>query len=169
VQKIVSTKYSSFNVLGIFLIIFLGGLIILLDMALEPVIATIKKRKFNRLMLRNQGYTSRNHPLHSVLEWRTTSILQPQRMAHEEAGYGKWDGCGGDNPVTRSDDDLGSLGVENIGHPILKTKQRTVGELRRSDTGFDTLVEIQSREGHKKGGGEKDSDEIISIVPIPSH
>lgn len=166
-KKIVSTKYSSFNVLGVSLILLLGGLLILLDIALEPIIATFKKRKFNRTLLRNQGYTSSSHPLHSVLEWSATSILQLQRMAHEEAGYGKWDRCGGDNPVTRGDDDLALLDVENTDHPHLK-KQRIPGELRRSGTGFDTLVEIQSREAHSKGVNEKDSVDCISVVPLPS-
>jgi hypothetical protein len=118
-------------------------------------------------MLRNQGYNRTSHPLHPVLEWSATNILQLQRLAHEEAGYGKWDGCGGDVPVTRDGKDLGLLDVEDVDHPVLK-KKRNVAELRRSDTGFDTLVEVQSPQRDKKRVDEKDDLDMITVIPLPT-
>jgi hypothetical protein len=152
-QKIVSAKFSSFNVLGLSLILLLGGALILLDMTLEPTIAWWKKRQYQKLMMLNQGYNPHYHPLHSVLEWSATSICQLQRLAHEKAGYGTWENCSSDNPVTRTGEDLGLLDVEDVDHPVLKFKRKQVERfgIRRTDTGLETLVEsIDERQEKKK-------------------
>ncbi|KAF2003590.1 hypothetical protein P154DRAFT_486179 [Amniculicola lignicola CBS 123094] len=138
-QMIVSTRYASFNVLGMSLILLLGGFIVVLDMSLEPLIAWSKKRRYQRLLESDQGYHGVEHPLYPVLEWSATSIMQLQRQAHEQALYGTWEKCDSDVPVTSKGQTLGVLDIEDVKRPVLKYKRWRM--LGRSDTGFDTLVE----------------------------
>ena len=153
--------YSSFNVLGISLILSLGSLIIILDSFLEPVIAWLKKRKFLKQMRNDQYHRTGSHPLGAILEWPTTSALQLQRLAHEEAGYGKWEGCDGANPVTMSGEKLGLLDVEEIERPFLKRNRQSI---RRIDTGFDTLIEEQGTPEKMN----KDHDIMLDTAKLPT-
>jgi hypothetical protein len=157
-QKIVSTEYSSFNVLGISLILGLGCLIVGLDLGLEPLVAWWQRRRYNKLQQQNQFYSGEKtaHPLHKVLEWSHTSMLQLQRLAHEEAGYGNWSACDGDTPVTQPGELLAGLDIRDVKHPVLKQKWRSTGA-RRSDTGLETLVgEIVGHKGFKAERAETD-------------
>ncbi|KAI9699287.1 MAG: hypothetical protein M1836_002897 [Candelina mexicana] len=86
-QKVRDTgANTSFNVLGVVLIIALGGLIILTNMILQPVVGWIQKRA-------NRGD-------HCRLQWALDEKLQLQRVAYEEAGIGKWQGLMDSVPVT---------------------------------------------------------------------
>jgi hypothetical protein len=187
-QKIVSTAFSSFNVLGISLILILGTWIIVLDIGLEPVVAWWQRRRYQKHQLKDQYYGEGKeaHPLYSVLEWSHTSTLQLQRLAHEEAGYGTWSQCDGDVPVTFSGHQLAPLTLSDVKHPVLK-KLKTKSQwevdreeweeiiamkppgIKRSDTGLDTLVE-EMEEGNEgeKGEGEKTTGIVTAIVASPT-
>ena len=155
-----STKYSSFNVLGISLILLLGGWIVVLDMTLEPLIAWYQKRRHRNLATRNPDCHNNNLSMHAILEWSATSTLQLQRLAHEKAGYGKWDNCDDANPVTMLGETLGLLDVEDLTHPVLKHKGwRT----NRTGTGLDTLVEQDIGEKKKM----EELDVILKITDSP--
>lgn len=166
-QKIVSTRYSSFNVLGLSLILILGAMIIILDIGLEPFVASLQRRKYRKHLLRNEDSSHDDeisHPLYGAIEWSQTNMLQLQRLAHEEAGYGEWSKCDGDVPVTEPGQLLAGLHLSNVGHPLLQRKKETpesqwedvVGPMkpwgiRRSDTGMETLVEDGDGEAEKEG------------------
>lgn len=169
-QKIMSTNYSSFNVLGLSLILSLGLVIIALDMGLEPTVAWWQRRKYAKHLQRNEtcDQDQISHPLYGALEWSNTNILQLQRMAQEEAGYGEWSGCDRDVPVTNSGQLLAPLDLRNIGHPQLRLKkpQSTPDSwnepiisskpwhVRRSDTGMETLIEETRAEKEGKNSLE---------------
>ena len=171
-QKIVSTSYSSFNVLGITLILVLGVIIIILDMGLEPTVAWWQRRTYKKHQLRDDSFGNNgkaSHPLFGAIEWSQTSTLQLQRLAHEEAGYGEWSKCDKDVPVTEPGQLISSLDLRNIAHPLLKQQRATpVSEwdtvtsfrpwgIRRSDTGLETLVdEMQMEKERKKVDEEMD-------------
>lgn len=175
-QKIVSTNYSSFNVLGLSLILILGVLIILFDISLEPAVASWQRRQYRRRQLKDETYGDEKtaHPLYGAIEWSQTNILQLQRLAQEEAGYGEWTGCDGDVPVTEPGQLLAGLDLRKIVHPQLRLKMQEETPnseweenilpmkpwgLRRSDTGMDTLVE--EMEAVKEG---KDIEEEMEVV-----
>jgi hypothetical protein len=170
-QKIVSTRYSSFNVLGLSLILILGALIIILDMALEPCVARWATRKYTKRLssMQDEEFESETHPLYSVVEWSQTGTLQLQRLAHEEAGFGTWSQCAGDVPVTEPGQLIAGLDLRDAKHPMLIQQKVTpvsawsevvpykTWGMRRSDTGMDTLVEE----------GEKEKKVDLEVDPMP--
>lgn len=187
-QKIVSTAFSSFNVLGISLILILGSWIIVLDMGLEPTVAWWQRRRYTRHQLNDQFYADGKtaHPLYSALEWSHTSTLQLQRLAHEEAGYGTWTACDGDTPVTLPGQQLSALSLGDVKHPVLKrleTPRQWEAEreewegiitakpwgVKRSDTGLETLVE-EMEEGMKGKNveGEEAGGIVAAVVASPT-
>jgi hypothetical protein len=164
-QKIVSTKYSSFNVLGVSLILTLGIIIVILDMGLEPTVAWWQRRKYHKQQNLDEPHEYNDkefHPLFGAIEWSQTSMLQLQRLAHEEAGYGEWSKCDGDVPVTQPGQMISGLDLRNIEHPLLQRQKATPASewedvmppkpwaVRRTDTGMDTLVEDADAEEVKK-------------------
>jgi hypothetical protein len=162
-QKIVSTRYSSFNVLGISLILTLGIIVIILDMGLEPTVAWWQRRKYRRRGEPYEYNEKESHPLFGAIEWSQTSMLQLQRLAHEEAGYGEWSKCDGDVPVTQPGQLISGLDLRNIEHPLLQRQNATPMSsdwdsikppkpwtMKRTDTGMDTLVEDTDAEEVKK-------------------
>jgi hypothetical protein len=177
-QKIVSTTFSSFNVLGLSLILVLGALIIVLDMGLEPCVARWVKRKYAKRQSgqEEEGWNGERHPLYEVVEWSQMGTLQLQRLAHEEAGSGTWTKCDGDVPVTEPGQLVASLNLNDVEHPLLKQQKLTPASgweevvpfkprgLRRSDTGMDTLVE--DAETEKEG---KKTDLEADTMPMTFH
>ncbi|KAF2429209.1 hypothetical protein EJ08DRAFT_661956 [Tothia fuscella] len=93
-QKIKSSDFTSFGVLGLSLATSIGGLIIIVSYLLESL---------TRLM---QKY--RNHHGYALLEWSMNETMQLQSLAHEEAGEGVWTRHHGifqsSIPVTRQGD-----------------------------------------------------------------
>jgi hypothetical protein len=178
-QKIVSTSYSSFNVLGVSLILILGTIVILLDMGLEPTVAWWQRRRYQRHQLRDESFSEDKkvpHPLYGAVEWSQTTTLQLQRLAHEEAGYGEWSKCNADVPVTQPGQLIGGLDLRDITHPLLRQQEVTPASewdnvapfkpwgIRRSDTGLETLVEeLQQEDEGKKEEMEMDH------MPITFH
>ncbi|KAF2265455.1 hypothetical protein CC78DRAFT_515110 [Lojkania enalia] len=170
-QKIVSTKFSSFNILGVCLILVLGSLVVVLDWWLEPVVAWWLRRRFRKNPGKREYCDGGRevHPLYSTLEWSHMSTLQLQRLAHEAAGYGIWSSCDSDTPITLPGQRLAAMSLKDVKHPVLKRREGSPREwdailhsksfaLQRSDTGMSTLVE----EGI--GGEEKAKDELNYIA-----
>ncbi len=112
-KKIISTRYSSFSVLGIALTLAIGGIIMILDIALEPLLSCVDRRW-------RGGKTRGSRHAFTRLEWRANATLQLQRMAHEHAGMGTWSNAAGANPVTLSNQTLALLDVSDENHPLLR-------------------------------------------------
>ncbi|KAB2576207.1 hypothetical protein DBV05_g5244 [Lasiodiplodia theobromae] len=107
-QRILSTAHSNFSVFFLAFIFTTGGLIILLSWFLETIVAFFQKR--------------RNLDSYSRLEWCTNETLQLQRLAHEELGMGKWEGCDEDVPVKEKGERLAVLDVSDLKHPRLRVR-----------------------------------------------
>jgi hypothetical protein len=125
-QKIVSNSYSSFNVLGVSLILVIGALIIMLDVGLGPTVVWWQRRKYRMHQIQDTEFgpnEKSSHSLYGALEWSQTSILQLQRLAHESTGYGDWNDCDKDVPVTKQGQLLACLDVCDIKHPRLQNKK----------------------------------------------
>ena len=105
-QKVRSTAYTSFNVLGLFLTLGIGALIIILAYTIEPLLHFIQLR-------RKKG-------LYERLEWVTNETLQMQRLVHEELGAGTWSRATEDIPITAPGELLAVLDVSDENHPIFK-------------------------------------------------
>jgi hypothetical protein len=174
-QKVVSNSYSSFNVLGLSLILGIGVLIIVLDMGLEPSVAWWQRRNFRSRQHAEPEFgmdDNSAHPLYAAIEWSQTNILQLQRLAHEEAGYGEWSRCDKDVPVTESGQLIAGLDLRNTTHPLLKQKRETPASdwdhvapfkpwgIRRSDTGLETLVDNQVE------GEKKEKEDVDEMPPV---
>jgi hypothetical protein len=59
------------------------------------------------------------HTDYRRLEWSANSLLQIQRLAHEEAGFGTWDNCTADIPTTKGSQTLALLNISDAKHPRL--------------------------------------------------
>ncbi|KAI0151628.1 hypothetical protein GGR57DRAFT_513942 [Xylariaceae sp. FL1272] len=106
-QKIRSTNFTSFSVFGLVFTYVAGGLIILLSYSLEPI---------SQLLYKRWGFREFAH-----LEWKTSTTLQFQRLAHEQIGSGTWSQGLAEVPVTRAGDVLSSLDISNPDHPVLRS------------------------------------------------
>ncbi|TGJ88130.1 hypothetical protein E0Z10_g635 [Xylaria hypoxylon] len=103
-QKMRSTSYASFSLLGLVFIFLVGTLLTLASYIIEPLSSVLHKK----------GYNQYGH-----LEWTTNSTLQLQRSAYEAAGRGTWANCTGTMPTTKEDEVLGSLDISNPEHPLI--------------------------------------------------
>lgn len=70
-----------------------------------------------------KGYRKYAH-----LEWTTNTVLQLQRLAHEELGLGTWSGCADTVPTTKAAEVMASLDVTNIHHPVLSMPEKSEGD-----------------------------------------
>ncbi|KAL9622893.1 MAG: hypothetical protein Q9160_002819 [Pyrenula sp. 1 TL-2023] len=104
-QKVKSASHTSFIVLGLCITLILGGIIILLEVTIEPLLHFIQKR--------------RNIGLYQRLEWVTNETLQLQRLAHEALDAGTWSGADSTVPTTAKGELLASLDTANEKHPRL--------------------------------------------------
>jgi hypothetical protein len=105
-QKIRTTAYSSFNMFGLCFTFVVGTLITVTSYLLEPVSASLQKK--------------RGHGQYGHLEWTTNATLQLQRLAHEEIGLGSWSGGTDAIPVTKARTMLGCLDITNQDRPVLR-------------------------------------------------
>ncbi|KAF2737471.1 hypothetical protein EJ04DRAFT_550620 [Polyplosphaeria fusca] len=111
-QKIMTTKYSSFSVLGVGLILGIGGLIMLLDIFLELLVDYIESRR-----RRSKGNTKHSY---ARVEWNTNTTLQLQRLAHEQVGAGDWKSATWlAHPVTAPGEELAMFDLKREHHPKL--------------------------------------------------
>ncbi|KAL9112134.1 MAG: hypothetical protein Q9227_003511 [Pyrenula ochraceoflavens] len=104
-QKIRSTAYTNFSVLGLTITLAVGGLFIVLSEIIEPLCGFLKRR--------NKRYAYKR------LEWVTNETLQLQRMVYEKLGLGTWSGASSKVPVTKKNEKLGILDVSNEEHPYI--------------------------------------------------
>ncbi|ETS80554.1 hypothetical protein PFICI_08083 [Pestalotiopsis fici W106-1] len=115
-QKVRSTLYGSFNMFGLLLTYIAGLLIIIISYLIEPVLACRYRR-------------SKYKP-YKYLEWTTGSILQQQRLVHENAGSGDWDQCTSDVPTTDGTLKLGYLDLSDPDHPRISACRETETQSR---------------------------------------
>ena len=126
-----NNSFYCFSVLGMAVILVIGGLIILINFILEPLV-----RFFRNWRKNDKG-------LYKQLEWDMTDTLQLQRLVYEGQGSGTWHGEPDVVPVTTRGDRFGipkwmgvgdakriSLGgasaFENVDSPLMKGEVRTV-------------------------------------------
>ncbi|KAI0198859.1 hypothetical protein F4808DRAFT_462435 [Astrocystis sublimbata] len=136
-------QYTSFSVLGTVIILAVGGLIIVLQLVIEPLTNWI------------QRHNTKTH--YTQLEWVTNNTMQLQRLAHEELGFGNWSKATDFVPITEYGEKLGVLDIRDPSHPIL-TKTRsgtpTITEVPRADPpasedlGSEGSIEEQNSETH---------------------
>ena len=101
-----SRQAQNFSVLAIGIIIGLGLLITCVDLGLHRLTSYIQHEKDLKDYRR--------------LVWKSDGLLQLQRMAHEEAGFGTWERCTKVTPVTAQGQTLALLDVNNPEHPRLR-------------------------------------------------
>lgn len=85
-----------------------------------------------------KGYRQYAH-----LEWTTNEVLQLQRLAHEELGLGTWTGCVDTVPTTKGGENIASLDITNIHHPVLAPPEKQ--ELPKSGQNDSVSAETQSK------------------------
>ena len=106
-QKARSGQAQNFSVLAIALIVGLGLLILGVDLGLCRLTSYIQHGK--------------NLKDYRRLAWKADGLLQLQRMAYEETGFGTLDRSTKGTPVTAHGQTLAVLNVNTPGHPTLLT------------------------------------------------
>lgn len=104
-QKIRSTAYTNFSVLGLIITLALSGSFIIVSEIIEPSCAFFRRR------YKRHAYKR--------LEWVTNETLQLQRMVYEGLGLGTWSGASSKIPITKKDEKLGILDISDEEHPIV--------------------------------------------------
>ncbi|KAF2745591.1 hypothetical protein M011DRAFT_478755 [Sporormia fimetaria CBS 119925] len=127
-QKVRSTAYANFSVLGLSITLGVGGLVVFLQLLLESFYIHssrlgVKRYKYQRL------------------EWCVNGTLQLQRLAHEELGYGKWSKCDDHVPLEDDDSPLAVLNLKNVKHPRLSGRP----VIKRQDTESGTILPLSSQ------------------------
>ena len=105
-QRARSRQAQNFSVLAIGVIMGLGLLITCVDLGLHRITSYIQHEK--------------NPNEYHRLVWKSDGLLQVQRMAYEEAGFGTWERCTNATPVTAQSQVLATLDVDNPEHPRLR-------------------------------------------------
>jgi hypothetical protein len=147
-KKIISSRYNSFSVLAMAIILSIGTIFIILDYTVEYIFTWMDKR----------WLTHNDSRTYARLEWATNSTLQLQRLAHEELGLGTWHSCAGQNPVTEAHEKLGSLDVSNGRHPVLRRPYAgTAAELEP-----EVVAEINSEVDAEVDSG-RDSETYVEV------
>jgi hypothetical protein len=105
-QNVTSSAHTNFNIFGLAFTLIVGGVIILVSIALEPAVS-FYQRCYNE-------YT------YSQLEWVSNGTLHLQRLAQEEHGAGMWSNTTKYVPVCRNEDLLAGLDTRVPGHLGIK-------------------------------------------------
>ncbi|KAI1416659.1 hypothetical protein F5Y13DRAFT_205494 [Hypoxylon sp. FL1857] len=103
-QKIRSSAYTSFSLLGLYFTYVTGAVIVTISYVLEPSLAWLHRRR---------KYRQYEH-----LEWVSNTSLQLYRLANESLGLGKWSDCTESVPMTEHDTHLACLDITDLNHPI---------------------------------------------------
>ena len=103
-QKARSGQAQNFSVLAIGLILGLGLLIIGVNLILHRLVSYIQRERDLKDYRR--------------LAWKSNGLLQLQRLAHEEVGFGTWERCAKVVPVTAKGEVLANLNVTDPEHPV---------------------------------------------------
>lgn len=86
-QKILSTRYISLSLFGLYFTYVTGILVILVSYMAEPLLTFF--------------YSRRKYEDYKCLEWAANGTLQLQRLAYQGLGSEKWSHYAGDIPKTR--------------------------------------------------------------------
>ncbi|KAI1736478.1 hypothetical protein F4680DRAFT_432254 [Xylaria scruposa] len=162
-----SGKYTSFSVLGTVIILTIGGLIIILELIVEPLTEWLKRHD--------------TRAQYKQLEWVSNSTMQLQRLAHEELGYGNWSNTTSSVPITKYGEKLGALDVQDTSHPVLaRAHIDTLMALSRETTDIqpsssetdelpvDVSSEPESTQEEQHHESHNDLPRRASSVPIGS-
>ena len=103
-QKARSGRAQNFSVLAIGLILGLGLLIICVNVSLHRLVSYVQRERHLKDYRR--------------LAWKSNGLLQLQRLAHEEAGFGTWERCVKAVPLTAKGEVLATLDVTDPEHPV---------------------------------------------------
>jgi hypothetical protein len=90
---------------------FLGTSVIIINYTIQSLV--------NRVQ-------SSSEDIYKALAWVTDESLQLHRLAQELAGYGDWENCTGDYPVTEYGQKLGLISIEDPSHPKLIVQNKIV-------------------------------------------
>ncbi|KAF2864863.1 hypothetical protein BDV95DRAFT_600244 [Massariosphaeria phaeospora] len=184
-QKILSTRYSSFSVLGTALILLLGGLTILLDLTLESLIDIFHSKRIPlpSYFKRKRRHAHSHPPSYAQLEWKSNNSLQLHRLAHEEAedpgsgcgagaGAVTWDKCTEIVPVTvgmgteTEPVTLPLLDVRDARHP--RHPRRGAGGVREVAVVEDAGMKEKENKSEKEHGITRiDSDATLGDPETP--
>ena len=134
-QKILSTNFASFSVLGLGILLGLGAIIILISYTLETIIGLVQQRFGTHK--------------YGLLEWKINATSQLQRLAHEALGFGTWSKAADAFPVTEKGELLASIDMENSLHPVLRaepdqTKRNIMYNEQSSATGVSVTEQEQT-------------------------
>lgn len=130
-QKVRSSEYYSFNVLGISIILFVGLFFMLLAGFIETIATSIGNR-FDP--------DKQHNPPYSRLEWDCNSYFDLQRLAHQALGVGTWSRSRTGIPVTALGEQLGVVGTG---------RKSTLPVLRRPKS-ENELQDVTGRSNHKR-------------------
>lgn len=103
-QRARSGRAQNFSVLAIGLILGLGLLIICVNLGLHRLVSYVQRERDLKDYRR--------------LAWKSNGLLQLQRLAHEETGFGTWERCTKAVPVTAKGEVLATLDVTDPEHPV---------------------------------------------------
>ncbi|KAL9625278.1 MAG: hypothetical protein Q9160_000680 [Pyrenula sp. 1 TL-2023] len=147
-QKVISTAYQNFSVLGLCLILILGSLIVGLEYSIEAIITIVESR-------------FRNVTKYARLEWLANDVLQTQRLAHEELGVdATWAGCAGVRavPVTEKGQMLAVLDIRDPKHPRLQAPEEvlapTATAVEEETTGTAMSMEKEALEPYSSASDD---------------
>ncbi|KAJ2988175.1 hypothetical protein NUW58_g4116 [Xylaria curta] len=116
-QKIISTRYMSMSLFGLYFTYIVGTLIVIISFVLEPILSYAQKRwKYRE---------------YENLEWISNGTLNLQRLAYDESGQGNWSKCTEPVPVTNANELLGSLDLTNLEHPKLSRSSASITPIKQ--------------------------------------
>ncbi|KAF2491600.1 hypothetical protein BU16DRAFT_468495 [Lophium mytilinum] len=155
-QKIKSSRYYSFSILGMSIILCVGGFIMLLALFLKDVA---------KLMNKIRGLQN-SKSAYATLEWQANSTLQLQRIAHESLGLGTWSKTAESIPVTEKNQILGVLDITR-NHPRLVSAHHTINQdvddetpnIRSEDSAKSPLIRVEE---HLPSASLSSSDSVRS-------
>lgn len=87
------------------------------------------------------GRKDDRHVIYALLEWRSNSILQLQRLLHENLGMGTWSSASNQVPVTERGEKIGVIDTSDPKHPRM-----TRPLYPRSENGSDYESGIENGE-----------------------
>jgi hypothetical protein len=116
---VLSSQYGSFSVFGLSFTYILGLLIITASFAIEPILdSCLGRAQRNQEQAEGERIDANSY---RHLEWITNEMLQQQRLAQEELGWGgkRWKNSTGYIPIPTEGEAFGSLDVTDPHHPVL--------------------------------------------------
>lgn len=156
-QKILSTSHGSFSLVGLYSIFITGLVVTLISYVLEPVSSFLSKK---------------GHFRYAHSEWTTNTVLQLQRLAHEELGLGTWSGCADTIPTTKALEVMASLDITDIQHPVLsppeKEQEPESGQMLEAPAEFqDTTVSAGSADPRESTASAPNEIPDVTLEETP--